>query len=89
MKLTPEIYDKYQSTAGPYTRQTLESMVSLPGWNDLPPYIRETTIRATIKSTRESAAAMMQAAYPQIIRQAMEDRINHLTGQKVSKQLRQ
>lgn len=89
VKLTPELYDKYQSTAGPFTKTALDSMVNQPSWHDLPPFVRENTIRATIKSTREAAAAMMQAGHPEIIQQGVADRLSRIRGEKPARKLAQ
>jgi hypothetical protein len=36
VKLSPEMYDRYQAMAGPLTRMALESMVNNPDWHNLP-----------------------------------------------------
>lgn len=85
VKLTPKLYDIYQATAGPFTRQALEALISQPSWHELPPPVREGIVKPTIEATRKAAAAAVQAAYPEIIRQGVENRINHLSGQKPTK----
>lgn len=80
VKLTPELADQYRSTAGAMTRSALESLVHQPGWYDMPPYAREQVIRSMIKGSRASAAATMQARYPQIIQQGVENKVNRLSG---------
>lgn len=82
VKLTPALYDKYQSTAGPFTRQTLENYVRMPGWYDMPPFVREETFRNAIKNTRAMAGAAMQAKYPQIIQQGIDNKVGRIKGEK-------
>jgi hypothetical protein len=80
VKLSPEQFDRYQAMAGPLTRMALEAMVNNPEWHSLPPYVRETAIRHVISGTRQSAAAAMQAGNPELIRQGLQQRIDHITG---------
>lgn len=85
VKLTPKLYDVYQATAGPFTRTALESYINQPGWHDLPVGVRQELFRATIRSTRETAAAAMQMQYPQIITQGVADRVAKINGVKPGK----
>lgn len=85
VKLPPALYDRYQSIAGPMTREALEMAVNMPGWYDLPTYVRQEVFRGAIRSSREAAGSIMQVANPQIINQAVQDRINRIEGQKPTK----
>jgi|SRR5882672_3113469 hypothetical protein len=85
VKLPPKLYDIYQSTAGPFTRQALEALVTNPNWFGVPASVREDTMRRTIEATRKTAGSAMQAAYPQIITQGMQQRIGHINGVKPKK----
>jgi hypothetical protein len=85
VKLPPQLYDTYQSTAGPYTRTALESMVNAPGWHDMPMSVRQEVFKSIIRSTREAAGAAMQMRYPQLIQQGVQDRIAKINGDKPGK----
>ncbi len=85
VKLPASLYDVYQATAGPFTRTALESMISQPGWHDIPIGARQEIFRSTIKATREGAAAAMQMRYPQLIQQGVEDRLAKINGVKPTK----
>lgn len=85
VKLPPQLYDIYQSTAGPFTRTALEHYVNAPGWQDMPIGVRAEIFRRTIASTREAAGAAMQMRYPQLIQQGVEDRMNRINGGKPGK----
>lgn len=85
VKLPPQLYDIYQSTAGPFTRNALEQYVNTPGWHDLPVGVRADIFRSTIRATREVAGAAMQMRYPQLIQQGVEDRMNRINGGKPGK----
>jgi hypothetical protein len=87
VQLTPKLYDEYQSTAGPITRQTLESMVRQPNWQEIPAYLREGLIRSTIKSTRATGTAIMQVRHSEIIMQGLQDRKDEINGVKPKKKL--
>lgn len=80
VKLTPELYDEYQATAGPLTQMMLNSMVNSPNWHQLPDFVRETAIRNVIKSSREQAAGAMQIYHPALIGAGIQQRIDHITG---------
>ncbi len=82
VKLPPKLYDEYQTVAGSFTRTTLESMVRQPGWYSLPPFVREEVFRRTIRSTREAAAATLQAAHPEIIQTGIDNKVGHINGVK-------
>lgn len=80
VKLTPDQFDQYQATAGPFTRTALESLVNRPGWQGLPTYFREQAFRHVIDATRKTAAAAMQAAHPELILQGVQQKVDHITG---------
>lgn len=59
---------------------TLDAMLRTPGWFTLPDYVRETAIRHAITGARETAAAAMQARYPELITAGIQQRVDHITG---------
>lgn len=87
VKLTPELYDTYQATAGPFLRQILQSYINAPGWHDMPISVRQEIFRNAIKMSRNTAGAAMQMQYPQILQQAINDRIDQINGIKPAKRL--
>lgn len=80
VKLTPNLYDEYQATAGSLTRTLLESMVSEPAWGTLPPIVRETAIHHAIEGSRRAAEAAMQARHPELIQAGVQQRQDHIMG---------
>jgi hypothetical protein len=80
VKMEPEMYDRYQAVAGTLTKQTLDSIVSSPGWKEQPDFVRETALRSAIRSTRDMAAGAMQAANPSLIQQGLKQKLDHITG---------
>jgi hypothetical protein len=80
VKLTPQLYDEYQTTAGPLTREIVGSMVESPGWRDLPDFVRENAIRHGIEAGRKQGAAAMLMQHPQLILDGLQQRIDHITG---------
>lgn len=81
VKLPAELYDRYQATAGPFTRSALERLVVQPGWATLPAYARAEVFHKTIAATRQSAASAMQMAYPGLIQAAVQNKVNRITGE--------
>jgi hypothetical protein len=80
VKLTPNLFDEYVSTAGPLTRMTLDPMVRSPDWPKLPDYVRESAIRSSIESSRNIAASVMQMRHPDLITQGIQQQVDHITG---------
>lgn len=83
--LPPRMYDEYQATAGALTRASLESMVTAPGWGQIPPGIREQVMHSMVESARRTAGSMMQAKHPELIMQGVKDRQDKITGVKPTK----
>jgi hypothetical protein len=85
VKLPPRLYDQYQVSAGILTREVLDNLVSQPTWHEIPVFARQEIFRRSISQARQQAAAMLQAAYPQIIKQGVENAINRINGTKPTK----
>lgn len=83
--LPPKMYDEYQVLAGAMTRTALEDMVKAPGWEQMPPGIREQMIHATIESMRRTAGSVIQARHPDLILQGIQDRRDKINGVKPTK----
>lgn len=80
VKLSPKLYDEYQSTAGVLTREMLGRIVNMPDWQSRPIFHRETAIKNTIEAARQTAAAAMQMHHPELIKQGIRQRVDYLTG---------
>jgi hypothetical protein len=83
--LPPKMYDQYQATAGGMTRAALESLVTSPGWGQMPPGIREQIIHSMVENARRTAGSMMQASHPELIMQGIKDRQDKISGVKPTK----
>jgi hypothetical protein len=67
IELTDKQFDDYARIAGRTTKLMLNQMVSLPGWENIPPGIRIDMIHKTINKQRENAAKLIKALYAQDI----------------------
>ena len=85
VKLPPKMYDEYQTTAGAMSRAGLETMVTAPGWGQIPPGIREQIIHSMVEKARQTAGSMMQAKHPELIMQGITDRQDKIAGNKKTK----
>jgi hypothetical protein len=83
--LPPKMYDQYQATAGGMTRAALESLVTSPGWGQMPPGIREQIIHSMVENARRTAGSMMQASHLELIMQGIKDRQDKISGVKPTK----
>lgn len=85
IKLSPALYDEYQSTAGPLTRSMLESAILQPGWKDIPRFFQQKWVKNAIENSRAMAAEAMRMKYPHIIQRATQDKVRELEGRKAIK----
>lgn len=83
VKLTREQYDDYQDHAGILTRSALNNMVTQPNWQKMPYFARSKVILSTITASRKQAEAYMQAKYPSIISEGVDNRTDTLLNGKV------
>jgi hypothetical protein len=84
VKLSRPLYDEFQTVAGAYTKTALESLVSQPGWTDLPTSARIGAIHANITQSRQLASAVMQAQHPELIGLGMQQRMDFITGETLT-----
>ena len=80
VKLTPALFDHYQASAGTLTKAALEHLMDMPNWGSMPPVVRQMAIQKTITASRKQAAAAMQMQYPELIEEALRQRVDHITG---------
>lgn len=78
--LTAKQYDDYQRIAGRLAHYTLDQMVKIPGWADLPPYARTEVMTKAISRARDKARTYMRMAYPDILVTATQRRIDQIQG---------
>ncbi len=84
VKLSPKLNDDYQVYAGAMTKTALDHLVAQPGWTELPTSTRINMIHATIKSSRQTAEAMVQAQHQELIGQGMQQRMDFITGKSLT-----
>ena len=77
--LEPNQYDDFSRIAGRVAKQRLDAIVRSPAIASFPAYVQHDVIVETIRQSRESARGVMMMKYPQIVRQAMQDRISKRT----------
>lgn len=82
VQLTPEQYDKYWATAGMYTRPALRALVDGPSWGQTPAFIKEQLFLNTIERTRAQARMSMQFAYPELMQQGIQQKVDRIQGVK-------
>jgi hypothetical protein len=82
VKLTPEIYDEFQTQAGITTRMLLGSVFSQPNWVRTERYLAQETAKSLIDTARKNAEALILARHPEIIDQAYERRMMIIRGEK-------
>jgi hypothetical protein len=80
VKLTPELFDHYQATAGPLKQALLERAMDMPNWPAMPAAARQKTFETLIGAANKAAATSMQMQYPALIAAGLQQRIDHITG---------
>jgi hypothetical protein len=78
VKLTRDQYYDYQDHAGIATRTALDSLVKTPGWNNLPEFARSQIMVKQIDASRKQAEVYMQATYPNLVTEAVDDRMGRI-----------
>lgn len=82
IQLTDQQYDEYAMLAGRMTKLQLNSVVALPGFDQMPAAIRIELIHKAISSSREIARSNIMAQDPTIIRRAIQAKIDPLKDQE-------
>lgn len=80
VKLTPEQYDRYEATAGPYVKQMLTAAMATPRYKSLALGAQRATVKGIISAGRARARAAMQMAHPELIEQGIAARRAAITG---------
>jgi hypothetical protein len=63
VKLSDNLYDTYQRTAGLLVKQALAYRINMEGWQELPDYVRYDLLRNDIATARKQARGTMQMSY--------------------------
>lgn len=74
VELTDRQYDDYARLAGRMTKMRLDTIVRSPDYRSWPNHIKHAVIQATVTQSREAARGMMLMKYPQIVKDATEER---------------
>jgi hypothetical protein len=83
--LTDEQYDEFQRIAGRLAKHTLDQLVNQQYWPEMPDYARKEIIENAIKTTRAAATSYMLMAHPDLLKSAVDTRVQEITGQKHGK----
>lgn len=91
-KLNSQLYYEYQTLAGVRTNMALQSLMSNEDWYKMPDFIRKEWIEGTIRTARygsgqgrariAGAEDAMLARHPELFQQAIQDKVDQLTGAK-------
>lgn len=79
VELEDQQYDDFARLAGRMTKTRLDAMVRSADWQQWPPNIRASIVQEVIKQSRETARGMMMLKYPQIVRDAVQQRRDAFT----------
>lgn len=80
LKLTPEMYDEYEATAGPLVKQMLQSYVSQPAYQSLPDSVKAREFHAIVSTGRAQARLAIMAHHPELMQQGIEARKTAIFG---------
>lgn len=73
--LDDQQYDDFTRIAGRLTKSRLDAIVRSPDFKTWPPHIQRTVVEEVIKQSREVGRGLLLMKYPQIIRDAVEVRM--------------
>ena len=74
VRLSPQQYDDYSRIAGKLSRMLLSGGVTTPGFSALPPETQKAWVTRQVDVAREQARQNVMAMYPDIMRQAAENK---------------
>lgn len=81
VELDDQQYDDFARIAGRTAKMQLDKIVRAPVFQQLPMKVRQDLLNETVKQAREAARGMIMMKYPQIVRQATQDRIDTMRAQ--------
>lgn len=82
VQLTDQQYDDYTRLAGRMTKMRLSNYVSIPGTANLPSGVQIKTINTMVDNSREVARRIVLMNNPDIIKQAINNKLSALKGGK-------
>jgi len=86
VQLTPDQYDRYQTTAGVMTQTALTALIKGPSYQQLPAMMKENQIKAIIESTRKAAETQMLIENGgELLKQTLQVQIDKAQGIKPDK----
>lgn len=75
VELTDEQYDEYAKVSGRLAKRRLDTLVRVPGFENMPSFAQEKIIRKTIDDSREAARSLIMMENPEIIQQARDNKL--------------
>ena len=78
VELDDQQYDDFARIAGRTAKMQLDKIVRAPAFQQLPAHLRRDLLNETVKQAREAGRNMIMMKYPQIVRQATQDRLDTL-----------
>lgn len=81
VKLTPEQYDRYEATAGPFVKQALQATIASPGYQRASVSQQTALLKGVIAFGRAKGRAAMQMDDHSIIQQGLAARRAQISGQ--------
>jgi hypothetical protein len=79
VELTDQQYDDFTRIAGRMAKMRVDAMVANQGFHAAPLEIRQKMLEKVITASREAARSMIMMQNPEIIRQALENKIPNLS----------
>jgi len=81
-ELTDQQYDDYSRLAGRMAKQRLNAVVRTAGFATIPAGVQIETIKGIIESSRETARNIVMMQNPQIMKDAVSEKLKTLSGAK-------
>jgi hypothetical protein len=76
VELTDQQYDDFARVAGRMAKMRVDAIVSNPGFENAPAELRSAMLKKAIDTSRESARSIIMMQNPDIIKQAMENKLS-------------
>jgi hypothetical protein len=81
VKLSPEQYDRYEATAGPYVKALLTAHMATPQYRNAPVAAQVAMARGLVEGGRAQARAALQMDAAHLIKAGIDRRTQAITGQ--------
>ena len=83
VELTDQQRDDFARIAGRMSKMRLDMIVKSPQFASWPAHVQHDVIAETIRGCREAARGQVMLKYPQILRDAAENRIKKIHGENI------